>query len=152
MSKTRSTTRSRGSVGEFAGVGRRSTNVREDVKISELSNFKMMGQGEYAVVYSAKWKDQPEGDREVAVKVLKKEHLGAGGPAEDMRAEAQILSKLNNNPGTVNIFASGDTEDGRPFFIMEKLSGVTLAPRISGTTDYLKRLEMVTSLARIFER
>ena len=149
MSKTRSTTRSRGSVGELAGVGIRSTNVREDARISELSNFRMMGQGEYAVVYAAKWRDHPDG--EVAVKVLKKEYLGSDGPAEDMRAEAQILSKLNNNPGTVNIFASGDTEDGRPFFIMEKLSGTTLGPRIRRVTDYLKRLEMLTSLARIFE-
>jgi serine/threonine-protein kinase len=103
---------------------------------------------QYAVVYSAKWDGRPE---KVAVKVLKKEHCGSQGPILDMQAETQILSKLQNNPGIVNIFASGETIDGRPFFIMEKLSGTTLGPCIKNIIDYRKRLDMAISLARIFE-
>eukprot|EP00520_Triparma_pacifica_P012704 CAMPEP_0118649256 /NCGR_PEP_ID=MMETSP0785-20121206/9607_1 /TAXON_ID=91992 /ORGANISM="Bolidomonas pacifica, Strain CCMP 1866" /LENGTH=380 /DNA_ID=CAMNT_0006541533 /DNA_START=232 /DNA_END=1371 /DNA_ORIENTATION=+ len=147
--KTRSTTRSRGSIGELAGVGVRCEKVREDVEISELKDLEPIGQGEYASVYSARWKGMSE--QKVAVKILKKEHLGKEGPADDMRSEAQILSKLNSNPGIVNIYGSGTTADGRPFFLMEKLSGQTLEPRIHGTHDYLKRLQMCISLARIFD-
>ncbi|MBS1907174.1 MAG: serine/threonine protein kinase [Actinobacteria bacterium] len=56
--------------------------------------------------------------REVAVKVLVKEHLAAAS-IEAFAAEANIMARLATHPAIVAIHQAGVSRDGRPYLVME---------------------------------
>src|SRR3954449_9939157 len=67
--------------------------------------------------------------RRVAVKVLA-EHLAEDTAAgERFQREARAAAKVSNHPNVVTIYDVGEA-DGRPFIVMECLTGGTVAQRL----------------------
>jgi serine/threonine-protein kinase len=67
--------------------------------------------------------------REVAVKVLADHYAADEAIRERFKREALAAARLSGEPGAVTIFDVGDWE-GRPFIVMEHLSGGSLEDRL----------------------
>ena len=87
----------------------------------------ILGEGAMAVVYAG---FDPDIERQVAIKCLHREV--AADPAFRRRflAEARAAGQLTH-PHIVTIFDAGETDDGRAYIAMERLSGDTLASRVA---------------------
>src|SRR5204862_539402 len=82
-----------------------------------------IGRGGMGVVLRGR---DPELGRELALKVLLAESAGRPEVEQRFREEAQIGGQLQH-PGVVPVYELGRFEDGRPFFTMKLVKGVTLA-------------------------
>ncbi len=71
-------------------------------------------------------------DREVAVKLMRKELRGTENVARFFR-EARVQGALEH-PAVVPVHDLGIDADGNPFFVMKRLAGVTLASVIERWT------------------
>jgi serine/threonine protein kinase len=76
------------------------------------------GMGEVFVAHDARL------DREVALKLLRADLAGQPGMRERVLAEARLTARLTH-PNVVAVLDTGE-EDGRPYVVMERLSGRTL--------------------------
>jgi serine/threonine protein kinase len=76
------------------------------------------GMGEVFVAHDARL------DREVALKLLRADLAGQPGMRERVLAEARLAARLTH-PNVVAVLDTGE-EDGRPYVVMERLSGRTL--------------------------
>jgi serine/threonine-protein kinase len=105
----------------------------------------ILGEGAMAVVYAG---FDPEIQRQVAIKCLH------GHVAEDpdyrrrFQVEARAAGRLTH-PHIVTVFDTGETEDGRPYIAMERLSGETLNGYVAkhGMPSASALLELATQLA-----
>jgi len=68
-------------------------------------------------------------DREVALKLLRADLAEQDGMRERVVAEARLAARLSH-PHVVGVLDTGE-EDGRPFVVMERLSGRTLRDELS---------------------
>ena len=68
-------------------------------------------------------------DREVALKLLRADLAEQDGMRERVVAEARLAARLSH-PHVVGVLDTGD-QDGRPFVVMERLSGRTLRDELS---------------------
>jgi WD40 repeat protein/predicted Ser/Thr protein kinase len=94
---------------------------REPASFSHYRIKRLHGEGGMGTVYEAE-QDNPR--RSVALKVIRP-GLVSAEIVKRFRDEAQILARLNH-PGIAQVYESGMTDDGRPFFAMEFISGVPL--------------------------
>jgi serine/threonine-protein kinase len=87
----------------------------------------VLGAGAMAVVYAG---FDPEIERKVAIKCLRS--AVAADPAYRARflTEARAVGHLTH-PHIVTLFDVGETDDGRPYIAMERLSGDTVASRVA---------------------
>lgn len=87
----------------------------------------VLGRGAMAIVYAGY---DPDIERQVAIKCLHREV--AANPAFRARfvVEARAAGQLTH-PHIVTIFDAGETDDGRAYIAMERLSGETLASRVA---------------------
>ncbi len=92
-----------------------------------------LGAGGFGVVYLAE-QTQPV-KRPVALKVIKP-GMDSKAVITRFEAERQALA-LMNHPGVAKVFDAGVTEQGRPYFVMEHVSGVSI-------TDYCDRHRLTT--------
>lgn len=69
-------------------------------------------------------------DREVALKLLRADLAEQNGMRERVVAEARLAARLSH-PHVVGVLDTGE-QDGRPFVVMERLSGRTLRDELSG--------------------
>ncbi|HKY35335.1 MAG TPA: serine/threonine-protein kinase [Polyangiaceae bacterium] len=69
--------------------------------------------------------------RDVVAKVLHAELASDPRTVDRMRVERESLGRLNH-PHIVSVVDSASLKDGRPFFVMERLHGQTLAAEIKG--------------------
>lgn len=84
----------------------------------EISGFvagNHVGGGGFADVYLYR---QVNPSRQVAVKVLKQEHLNDQS-LQQFRAEADIMAGVSQHPYIVSVFTAGVADDGRPYLVME---------------------------------
>ena len=102
----------------------------------------LIGKGGMGVVYRAR---QLNIDRDIAVKVLKRDKLGDAPTLERFVREARIISRLKS-PHTVTLIDVGEITDGDFFIAMEYLQGQTLRARLADGP-----LE-ATEACRIFEQ
>ncbi len=79
-----------------------------------------LGEGGFGFVFEAT-QTQPM-RREVAVKVLKA-GMNASQVIARFEMERQALAMMNH-PGIAQVLDAGETQDGRPFFVMERVHGV----------------------------
>jgi eukaryotic-like serine/threonine-protein kinase len=84
--------------------------------------LRWLGQGAIGSVYEVA---HVELDRHFAAKVLKKEHRDSEAALARFRREAKLLAMLSS-PHTVEVI-DYEVSDGVPFFVMEYLTGETLA-------------------------
>ena len=68
-------------------------------------------------------------DREVALKLLRADLAGQDGMRERVVAEARLAARLTH-PHVVGVLDTGE-HDGRPFVVMERLSGRTLRDELA---------------------
>ncbi|MFC4763004.1 protein kinase domain-containing protein [Dyella koreensis] len=87
----------------------------------------ILGQGAMAVVYAG---FDPDIERQVAIKCLHREVADDPGYRKRFQIEARAAGHLTH-PHIVTIFEAGETDDGRPYIAMERLSGETLASRVA---------------------
>ena len=73
----------------------------------------------------------PDLNRALAVKILRKEHRGRADLEARFLEEAQILGQLQH-PGIVPVHEIGRLDDGRPFFAMKLVKGETLEKLLHG--------------------
>jgi serine/threonine protein kinase len=69
-------------------------------------------------------------DRDVALKLLRPDLVGQDGMRERVVAEARLAARLTH-PHVVGVLDTGE-QDGRPFVVMERLSGRTLRDELAG--------------------
>jgi serine/threonine-protein kinase len=122
------------------------TSVRDPLIGARLGDYQVvgaLGEGGMGVVY--------EGlhtviNKRVAIKVIKPEFAADQVLARRVLAEAQAVNAVRHR-GIVDIHAHGMTPDGRPYLVMEKLHGETLADLL----DRQGRLSLAEAVQLVFD-
>ena len=99
-------------------------------RLGDFTILRHLGGGGMGVVYGAR---QESLGREVALKLVRPEHLYFGDARERFQREVTTVARLNH-PGIVPVYAVGE-ELGVPYFAMELVRGVTLADALSWLGD-----------------
>ena len=102
--------------------------VSDPLRGSKYRVLRELGKGGWGIVYEAVHIDL---GRHFAVKVLHMAFAKDPLSVERMRVEAQALGHLQSRH-IVEASDFGHTEDGRPFFVMPRLVGHTLAEELRG--------------------
>jgi len=103
----------------------------------------VIGEGGMGVVYEA-WDTQVE--RKVAIKLVRSDTTDRKFLSR-FRRELEITSKLRH-PSTIRVFEHGETKDGRPYMVMELLTGESLADRLEqGPMDEIEALQIARQAA-----
>ncbi|MCC6133427.1 MAG: protein kinase [Acidobacteria bacterium] len=88
--------------------------------------LRVLGEGGMGMVLRAR---DERLHREVAVKVIRSEHLRDVSVRLRFEREARLIAHIQH-PGVVAVFDSGELEDGSGFLVMEDLKGLNLADLI----------------------
>ena len=99
-------------------------------RLGEFRIKSRLGGGGMGVVFLA---EQTSLGRDVALKVLRAEHLFFPGAHERFRREVEAIARLEH-PGIVPIYTVGE-DGGVPYFAMELLRGATLAEVLADLED-----------------
>jgi hypothetical protein len=91
-----------------------------------LQLVKLLGQGGMGSVYVAR---DPALRRTVAVKVLARDLAADAGARARFEREAQAVARLSH-PNVVPVYSVGELADGTPYFVMQHVSGRSMAARI----------------------
>jgi serine/threonine protein kinase len=86
----------------------------------------VIGEGGMGVVYEA---HDARVDRQVAIKLVRRECLTDTKFIIRFRRELEVTAQLRH-PSTIRVYEHGETDDGRPFMVMELLTGQSLAERL----------------------
>lgn len=92
-------------------------------RIGDYRLVEELGRGGMATVYLATREDRPY-LQPFALKIFARE-LGATGLIGRFEAEREILAGLEH-PNIARLFDGGETEDGRPYLVMEHVQGVPI--------------------------
>ncbi len=101
-------------------------NTAEDILIDGYAILDEIAQGGFGVVLRAR---HISSGQIVAIKVLHAELVGSHDIILRFRREADVIAKLRH-PSVIKLFEYGRLHDGRPFIVMEHLSGANLASYI----------------------
>jgi serine/threonine protein kinase/tetratricopeptide (TPR) repeat protein len=82
----------------------------------------LLGQGGFGSVYRARQETPIR--REVAIKVIRR-GMDSRGVVARFEAERQTLAVLSH-PNVARVIDAGETDDGRPYFVMELIDGVPI--------------------------
>ncbi|MBY0468193.1 MAG: protein kinase [Burkholderiaceae bacterium] len=112
-------------------------------RLSRFELRRMLGQGAQASVWLA---FDPHLEREVAVKILRRNGLGATGDDAQWLQEARSVSRLTH-PHIVPVFEA-DVHDGQPFMVFEYVAGHTLTEvlRVQGAYEPHKAVAITTDI------
>ncbi|MEZ4383305.1 MAG: serine/threonine-protein kinase [Nannocystaceae bacterium] len=106
--------------------------------------LKLLGEGGMGVVYKAL--DQ-QVDREVAIKLMRRECLSDKKFITRFRRELEVTSQFRH-PSTIRVYEHGETDDGRPYMVMELLTGESLTDRLErGRIPELQALQFAKQIA-----
>lgn len=113
-----------------------------------IGSYKLLekiGEGGFGVVYMAEQKEPIR--RKVALKIIK-----AGMDTKEViarfEAERQSLAMMDH-PNIAQVFDAGETESGRPYFVMELVRGVSISEFCDKNQLPTKdRLELFTTVCR----
>lgn len=105
-----------------------------------------LGFGQMGDVFAA---TQPGIGRQVALKILRADHLDNPEMVKRFEREAQIASSIDH-PNAVTIFESGRAADGQAYIAMELLEGETLESRLQrqGPLPAPRALELLVPAVR----
>ena len=104
----------------------------------------VIGEGGMGVVYEA-WDAQVE--RKVAIKLVRSDSTSDRKFLSRFRRELEITSQLRH-PSTIRVYEHGETEDGRPYMVMELLTGESLADRMErGAIPEMEALQVARQVA-----
>jgi len=104
----------------------------------------IIGEGGMGVVYEA---HDAQVDRQVAIKLVRRECLQDAKFVTRFRRELEVTSQLRH-PSTIRVYEHGETEDGRPYMVMELLTGQSLAERLEqGRVPEFQALQFARQIA-----
>lgn len=115
------------------------------MKIGRFEVVDRLGAGAMGVVYAAR---DPHLDREVALKVLRKEHRDGPAAARLLR-EAKALARLRH-PHVVTVLEIGTYEDGL-FIAMDRINGPTLREWLRAPRSWRAVLEIFVQAAEALQ-
>jgi serine/threonine-protein kinase len=128
--------------------GGRDPDVPPGTVLGEYSVESRIGQGGMGTVFSAV---HPLIGKRAAVKVLRRELCEDPITLERFIDEARVVNQIGH-PNIVDVFAFGQLDDGRSYFVMEWLKGETLRARLDrGGMDQFEACAILKSLARALE-
>jgi serine/threonine-protein kinase len=105
---------------------------------------RVIGEGGMGVVYEA---HDVQVDRDVAIKVVRSECLSDSKFLTRFRREMEVTTRLRH-PSTIRVFEHGEAEDGRPYMVMELLTGESLAERLErGRIAEIEALQYARQIA-----
>ncbi len=105
---------------------------------------RVIGEGGMGVVYEAY---DTQVDRDVAIKVVRRECLSDHKFLTRFRREMEVTTRLRH-PSTIRVFEHGEAEDGRPYMVMELLTGESLAERLErGRIPEIEALQYARQIA-----
>jgi serine/threonine-protein kinase len=108
----------------------------------EITN--VIGEGGMGVVYEA-YDNQV--DRNVAIKLVRSDATADRKFISRFRRELEVTTQLRH-PSTIRVFEHGESEDGRPYMVMELLTGESLAERLErGRIDEIEALQFARQIA-----
>jgi serine/threonine-protein kinase len=88
-----------------------------------------LGRGGMGAVYAVV---HDEIGKRAALKVVHGRLLGTGFNPDRMLVEARVVNQVGH-PNIVDIFETGELPDGRPYIVMERLEGQSLAQRVDAS-------------------
>lgn len=117
-------------------------HLQEVVDLPDLAGtryavLRLLGRGGMGSVYLA---HDAVLDREVALKVLSDPDPD-GSLGARLAREARILARLEH-PGIVPVHDAGTLPDGRTFYVMKHVSGLTVDAWVAGKPDLAERLRL----------
>lgn len=92
-------------------------------RVGNYELLELLGRGGMGAVYLARRADDVY-QKVVAIKILQRGLESSEGLAR-FRAERQILAGLEH-PNIARLFDGGNTDDGRPFLVMERIEGIAI--------------------------
>lgn len=101
-------------------------NLSVPTRFGRYEVIERIGIGGFASVFSAR---DPELDAQVAIKVLAENHSADVEVRKRFVAEARVARRLGGDR-LIGVFDLGETDDGRPYVVMELASGGTLRSRL----------------------
>ena len=105
---------------------------------------RLIGEGGMGVVYAA-YDNQVE--RDCAIKLVRAECMADKKFMTRFRRELEVTAQLRH-PSTIRVFEHGETEDGRPYMVMELLTGESLADRLErGPIPEIEALQYARQIA-----
>ena len=105
---------------------------------------RVIGEGGMGVVYEAY---DTQVDRKVAIKVVRSECLSDKKFLTRFKREMEVTTQLRH-PSTIRVFEHGNAEDGRPYMVMELLTGESLAERLErGRIPEIEALQYARQIA-----
>ncbi len=107
--------------------GSGSSASHADLGIDGILDAEEIGRGGFGVVYKAR---QPSLHRTVAVKLVSSGVLDERA-RDRFERELHAMGTLSGHPNIVTVFDSGFTSDGRPFIVMDFMSGGSVADRLA---------------------
>jgi eukaryotic-like serine/threonine-protein kinase len=121
-------------------------SIAQDIGRTIRSRYEItdvIGEGGMGVVYEA-WDTQVE--RKVAIKLVRSDTTDKKYLTR-FRRELEITSQLRH-PSTIRVFEHGETEDGRPYMVMELLTGESLADRLErGPIPEMEAMQIARQVA-----
>jgi len=125
------------------GAGQEAEAGLPYTQIDRYRLLSKLGEGAFGEVFSAE-QGQPV-ERRVALKLLKR-GMDSAQVAARFEAERQALA-LMNHPNVAAVIDGGETEDGRPYFVMEFVDGETITDYCSSHDMGLRgRLDLLVSV------
>lgn len=107
---------------------RRATQSRGQPTIAGYDDLLELQRGGQGVVFAA---TQRSTRRRVAIKLLLEGAFATEASRRRFAREIELVAGLRH-PNIVRIFDSGETEDGRPFYVMEYVEGAPLEQALAG--------------------
>ncbi len=103
------------------------TSSSSDVTVAGLEIIRPLGHGQMAEVYLAR---EPGLERLVALKVLRTQVATDETARRRFEREARSVAALTH-PGIVQVYRFGETDDGRPYLVMQYVEGRSLEERLA---------------------
>ncbi len=131
-------------VDQSESVARRWRKLELPARVGDYELLQEVGRGGMGVVFRAR---QISLDRFVAVKMILRGRLASELDLNRFLSEASATARLQH-PNIVPVYEVGDI-DGRPFFSMKFIDGVTLGDRmVDGPLPEREAAEVVATIAR----
>jgi serine/threonine protein kinase len=116
-----------------ATVDYRHVTERPGTLVGRYKLMEHIGEGGMGIVYVAEQREPVR--RKVALKIIKP-GMDTGEVIARFEAERQALAMMDH-PHIAKVLDAGETDTGRPYFVMELVRGVTI-------TDYCDRNNLTT--------
>lgn len=100
--------------------------------VGEYKIIKELGRGGMAVVFEAERKGK-DFDQQVAIKVMKR-GVDTAAVIERFKRERRLLAGLQH-PAIARMYDGGSTQEGLPYFVMERCDGVSVDQYCEGKTQ-----------------